>query len=106
MPDMNGRQRPVDIVHRVGIWVAVAGMGAYMLNIGAWVGAADEKFKDAQTVEEKQDQLILNVNTIQVTQGAIQTTQAAQTIAIAANATAIEESKDEILDAIKAATED
>jgi hypothetical protein len=50
-------------------------------------------------VEEKQDQLILDVNTIQVT-------QQAQTKAIEANAKAIEKSKDEILDAIKEATED
>lgn len=74
--------------------MAVIGIGMYMLNIGAWVGAADEKFKDAQTVEEKQDQLILDVNTIQVT-------QATQTKAIEANTAAIEDSKDEILEAIK-----
>ena len=43
MPDTNGNQKPADIAHRVGIWVAVAGLWLYMLNIGSWVGAADEK---------------------------------------------------------------
>jgi membrane-associated HD superfamily phosphohydrolase len=96
----NGHQQtPVDIAHRLGIWGAVLGIGLYVMNIGAWVGAADEKFEDAQTVEEKQDQLILDVNTIQVT-------QQVQTKAIEANAKAIEKSKDEILDAIQKATED
>lgn len=103
---MSHAQSPMDIAHRIGIWVAMVGLAVYVLNIGQWVGAADEKFKSAQTVEEKQDKLILDVNTIQVTQGAIQRTQTAQTNAIAANARAIEDSKDEILDAIKAATED
>ncbi len=94
MPDTNGNQKPVDIVHRVGIWGAVVVLGVYLMNIGAWVGAADEKFKDAQTVEEKQDQLIRDVVTIQVTQGI-------QTKAIEANTKAIESSKQEILAAIK-----
>lgn len=94
MPYTNGDQKPVDIVHRVGIWMAVFGLGAYMLNIGAWVGAADEKFEDAQTVEEKQDELIKEVV-------AIGTTQKAQTTAIEANANAIEVSRREILAAIK-----
>lgn len=91
-------QTPVDIAHRIGIWMGMIGLALYVLNIGQWVGAADEKFKDAQTVEEKQDQLILDVNTIQVT-------QAVQTIAIEANAKAIEASRREILDAIKDATD-
>ena len=99
MPDTNGKQTGVDIVHRLGIWLVVFGLGAYMMDIGAWVGAADEKFKDAQTVEEKQDALILDVNTIKLT-------QVTQTKAIEANATAIEESKDEILDAIKEANKE
>ncbi len=95
----NGRQSPVDIAHRIGIWVAVCGMAVYLLNIGAWVGAADEKFNDAQTVEEKQDKLILDVNTIQVT-------QVTQTKAIEANTRAIKDSKDEILQAIKDANKE
>lgn len=92
-------QTGTDLVHRVGIWVGMIGLAIYVMNIGQWVGAADEKFKDAQTVEDKQDQLILDVNTIQVT-------QVAQTKAIEANTKAIEDSKDEILQAIQEANED
>lgn len=88
-----------DLAHRIGIWAGMIGLGLYVLNIGQWVGAADEKFADAQTVEEKQDQLILDVNTIQVTQDV-------QTEAIEANKEAIEKSRQEILAAIKEATED
>jgi len=40
------------IVNRIGTWVAILGMAAYVFNMGQWVGAADEKFEDAQTVEE------------------------------------------------------
>ncbi len=87
-------QTPGDIAHRIGIWLGFIALAVYVMNIGAWVGAADEKFADAQTVEEKQDQLILDVNTIQVT-------QSVQSAAIAANAKAIEESRKEILEAIK-----
>ena len=84
----------LDIVHRVGIWGFAISMGIYMLNVGQWVGAANEKFEDAQTVEEKQDALILQVNTIAVLQGA-------QTTAIRDNKTAIETSRREILKAIR-----
>lgn len=101
---MTDRHTPSDVVHRVGSWVAIIGIGIYVLNIGAWVGAADEKFKDAQTVEEKQDHLMLDVNTIQVTQAAMVEVQASQSEAIEDNAKAIEESKKEILAAIAAAT--
>lgn len=88
-----------DIANRVGLWVAVLGLVVYVMSIGSWVGAADEKFKDAQTVEEKQDELVLTVNTIQ-------TTQITQTTAIEDNKRAIEASRKEILAAIKEASED
>jgi len=94
----NGSQTKGDIVHRIGIWGGMIGMFIYVLNIGQWVGAADEKFKDAETVEEKQDALILQVNTVAVL-------QATQTTAIEANKTAIETSRREILDAIKEASD-
>ena len=84
----------LDIVHRVGIWGFAITLGVYVLNIGQWVGAADEKFKDAQTVEEKQDALIIQVNTVAILQGV-------QTVAIQDNKTAIETSRREILAAIK-----
>jgi Flp pilus assembly protein protease CpaA len=80
----------------VGIWVAVLGIGIYVLNMGMWVGAADEKLADAATVEETQKQVLLDLNTVQVT-------QAAQTVAIADNKKATEKSRDEILAAIEKA---
>lgn len=61
-----------DIANRVGLWVAVVGMGVYVMNIGAWVGAADEKFADAQTVEEKQDAMLLQQNTMATKQEVIE----------------------------------
>jgi hypothetical protein len=84
-----------DIANRIGLWVGMCALALYVINIGAWVGAADEKFADAETVEQKQDQLILDVNTIQ-------TTQATQTKAIEENKKAIETSRREILDAVAA----
>ena len=94
----NGKPSVLDIVHRVGIWGFAISIGIYMLNIGQWVGAADEKFKDAQTVEEKQDALIIPVNTVAILQGV-------QIIAIQANKEAIETSRREILEAIKEAND-
>lgn len=94
----NGPQTKSDIAHRIGIWVSVLVIGGYVLNLGQWVGAADEKFKDAQTVEEKQDALILQVNTVAILQGV-------QTTAIQDNKDAIETSKQEILEAIREAND-
>ena len=45
------------IANRLGTWAAIAGLAIYLLNIGQWVGAADEKFKDAESVEETQEQI-------------------------------------------------
>ncbi len=90
----NGKPSVLDIVHRVGIWGFAISMGIYMLNVGQWVGAADEKFKDAETVETTQRALLLQVNTIA-------TVQTAQTTAIKYNKDAIEDSRREILEAIR-----
>jgi len=98
MANGNGKSSPLDIIHRVGIWGGMITLFIYMLNIGQWVGAADEKFKDAQTVEEKQDALILQVNTVAILQGV-------QTTAIQENKDAIETSKQEILEAIREAND-
>ncbi len=98
MANGNGKASTLDILHRVGIWGGMITLFIYVLNIGQWVGAADEKFKDAETVEEKQDALILQVNTVAVL-------QATQTTAIEANKTAIETSRREILEAIKEASD-
>lgn len=89
----------MDIAHRIGIWVAMAALGVYVLNIGQWVGAADEKFKDAQTVEQKQETIMLQQNTMV-------TEQKHMNKSIEENAKAIEESKREILAAIKEAHKD
>lgn len=82
------------MVNRIGTWVAILGMAAYVFNMGQWVGAADEKFIDAQTVEEKQTQLILDVNTLT-------TEQTYTKEAVVANKLAIEQSRREILAAIE-----
>jgi hypothetical protein len=98
MANGNGKQSPGDLAHRIGIWVAVIAIAAKLFSVGAWVGAADEKFEDHDAVEEKQDEIILDLNTIQ-------NTVAAQTRAIAENKEAIEESKEEVLAAIEALNE-
>lgn len=92
---INGQTKvAAEWAHRVGIWVSVIGMGLYVFNMGQWVGAADEKFEDAATVETTQRTLLLQVNTIA-------TKQEAQDKAIAENKKAIEDSKKEILKAIE-----
>lgn len=60
------------IVNRVLQWGALAGVFVYVLNIGQWVGAADEKFKDAETVEQRQEDIRTDVNTIANEQSHIQ----------------------------------
>lgn len=58
------KQTPGDLAHRIGIWGGMIGLGLYVLNIGAWVGAADEKFNDAETVETQQRAILLQQATI------------------------------------------
>lgn len=88
-----------DIANRVGLWGGMIALAVYVLNIGAWVGAADEKFSDAETVEEKQDEMI-------VQQAVMSTRQEAIEKAVEENQQAIEDSKEEILAAIKEAHKD
>jgi len=95
MSDANGKQKWSDIAHRIGIWGAVVVMAAKLFTMGTWVGAAEEKFDDAATVEETQKALLLQVNTVA-------TRQEAMTGAIADNKRAIETSKQEVLAAIAA----
>ncbi len=94
----NGTQTKVDIAHRLGIWISVIVLGGYVLNMGQWVGAADEKFDDAATVETTQRALLIQVNTIATIQGT-------QTTAIRDNKDAIEDSRRAILDAIRDSNE-
>jgi hypothetical protein len=96
MTDTNGKKTMSDMTHRIGIWAAVIGLSMYVFNMGAWVGAADEKFNDAATVEATQQALLLQVNTVAVTQDA-------QSKAIEENKEAIEKARLEILAAIAAA---
>lgn len=96
MPNANGKQTWADIAHRIGIWSVVVLMAVKLFSVGAWVGAADEKFKDAASVEVTQKQLVLEVNTLTIE-------QKHTTVAVQANKTAIEESRAEILAAIKEA---
>ncbi|KKL99301.1 hypothetical protein LCGC14_1815830 [marine sediment metagenome] len=93
----NGQTR-VDIAHRLGIWISVLVIGGYVLNLGHWAGAVEEQLKDAETVEETQKALLIQVATI----AAVQLTQ---TVAITDNKDAIEASRRDILNAIKEAND-
>ena len=95
MSDVNGKQTATDLAHRIGIWGVVVAMAVKLFTIGSWVGAADEKFSDAESVERKQDELILDVNTLTTEQK--HTTQAVEDLK-----TQSEKDKKEILAAIAA----
>ncbi len=45
------------VINRAASWIAIVGLGLYILNIGQWVGAAEEKFENAQKVEDQVDDL-------------------------------------------------
>ena len=51
----NGHGNGVAMANRITTWVAIAAMGVYVLNMGQWVGAADEKLADAEAVEVQVD---------------------------------------------------
>ena len=74
-------------------------LAGYVMSLGQWVGAADEKFNDAETVETRQNALLIQQNTLAVRQQAIEA-------GVQENKEAIEKSKQEILDAISKAHED
>ena len=86
----------MDMAHRLGIWTGLLALAVYVINIGAWVGAADEKFVDAETVEQKQEEMIVRQTVIATKQDSIEK-------AVEENKKAIETSRKEILDAIKEA---
>ena len=52
------------VINRVMQWLSIIGIAAYVFYIGSWVGAADEKFEDAATVEQKQEQIKTDVTII------------------------------------------
>lgn len=45
------------ILNRVGMWSTLVGLAIYVLNMGMWVGAADEKFESAEQVEKQVDEV-------------------------------------------------
>lgn len=45
------------LANRVATWAAIIPMGLYVMNMGQWVGAADEKFENAEQVEEQVDDI-------------------------------------------------
>jgi hypothetical protein len=81
------RDRDISIANRIGTWVALAAMGAYVMNIGAWVGAADEKFSDAEKVEEQVDDIKDRLTKIETV--------------VTAQTETMKENKKDILEAIK-----
>lgn len=56
MANANGNGN-VALANRIGTWASLVALGMYVMYIGQWVGAADEKFKDHDTVEETQQQI-------------------------------------------------
>lgn len=87
------------LANRVTTWVAIVGMGMYVMNMGQWVGAADEKLEDAATVEVTQKAILLQQATMIAEQAHMK--EAVEDIKEQA-----EKDKNEILDAIKDAHED
>lgn len=87
------------IVNRLLQWGAIAGVLVYAMNVGQWVGAADEKFKNAEAVAEKQDTMVERVATLSAQQTATQR-------AVESNTSAIKESERKILEAIREAHRD
>lgn len=53
------------VTHRVATWAVIVPLVIYVLNMGMWVGAADEKFEDAKQVEEKVDALKVQVTRVE-----------------------------------------
>ena len=96
MSESNGR---LALANRIGTWTAIIGLAAYVFWMCTWVGAADEKFKDAETVESKQTAILLQQATIATKQQHIET----KLIKIEEQ---MKEDKEDILDAIKEAHED
>jgi len=45
------------LANRLGVWVAMAALFVYVLNIGQWVGAADNKLEKAEEVEKTQQSI-------------------------------------------------
>jgi hypothetical protein len=85
--------------NRVAVWAAIIPMGLYVLNMGQWVGAADEKLKDAQTVEITQRAILLQQATLAAGQENLK--ESVEELKKQAK-----EDKKEILQAIKEASED
>lgn len=60
------------IANRLGTWAVLIGLAIYVYDIGTWVGAADERFSDARTVEATQKQISEKVTRLEANQKNIQ----------------------------------
>jgi hypothetical protein len=84
MKELNGN---ASMANRVSLWVAIVALGIYVMNMGQWVGAADEKLKDAEAVEEQVDDIKDRLTALETTVDTAVDT--------------MKENKKDILDAIK-----
>ncbi len=84
MKDINGY---APIANRIASWVAIVGIGIYVMDMGKWVGAADEKLADAEKVEEQVDVIIQRLTAVEVV--------------VVAQTETMKENKKDILRAIK-----
>lgn len=54
MANGNGNVHPAE---RLGSWAALIGLGLYVLYVGQWVGAADEKLASAKETADTQEDI-------------------------------------------------
>jgi 2-methylisocitrate lyase-like PEP mutase family enzyme len=83
MKDINGY---APVANRVASWVAIIAIGIYVMDMGKWVGAADEKLADAEKVEEQVDAIMQRITAVEVV--------------VAAQTETMKENKEDILRAI------
>lgn len=95
----NTNAEKVSVANRLTTWAAIVGMGLYVMNMGQWVGAADEKLEGAAKVEATQQAMLLQ-------QATMVAEQAHQKDALEDIKEQAEKDKEEILNAIKEAHKD
>lgn len=62
---MRDEEMNKSIAHRVAIWAAIVPLSIYVLNMGMWVGAADEKFENANKVARTQEDIKRRLTTLE-----------------------------------------